>query len=123
MDLELVRAVLEGVALAIDLAGKLARLAGGHKAGAQPVGDRRADEKASGLGANHLGDALAEEVLGHCVHASREALLVCDERGDVLEDDAGLRVVRDVHDEVLVREGPFDLLRHVLPPVSRKIDD
>ena len=108
--------------MAIDLAGKLAGLAGGHKAGTQPVGDGRADEKAASLGSNHLGDALAKEVLGHCVHAGREALLVCDERGDVLEDDARLRVVRDVHDEVLVREGPFDLLRHVMPPVSRKID-
>ena len=57
VDLEQVGAVLELVLLGLDLPGQLARLADGHEAGAEPVGDRGGDDEPPGLDADDLVDA------------------------------------------------------------------
>jgi hypothetical protein len=108
VDLQLVGAVLEGIGLAEDGAGKLSGLACGHEACAEPIGDGRAHEEPARLGAHDLGDARLEEVVGDGVDRRREALFVGEQGRDVLEDDPRLGIVGDVDDEVLVLE-----VRHV----------
>ena len=107
MDLELVRAVLEGIALRVHLTWELARLAGGNEPGTKTIGNGSADEKAPRLGADDLVDAHAEKVVDHRVNAGGQAMLVGDERRDVLEDDARLGIVGNVDDEVLVGKRPI----------------
>ena len=58
VDLEQVGAVLELVLLALDLPRQLAGLADRDEAGAEPVGDRRGEDEAAGLDAEHLVDRL-----------------------------------------------------------------
>ena len=53
MDLEQVGAVLEDVLLAADRPRQLAGLADRDERGAQPVGDRRGEDEAAGLDAEH----------------------------------------------------------------------
>ena len=101
MDLELVGAILERVLLAEDVARQLARLAGRHEAGTEAIGDGSAHEEATGLGADDLGDASLEEVVGDLIDGSGKALRACEQRRDVLEDDARLRIVGDVNDIAL----------------------
>ena len=97
-----VGAVLEGVLLAGDRPGQLARLADRHEAGTEPVGDRGGEDEAAGLDAEH-------------VHRSRRRGSrrpgrrppprrpsgVAEQRRDVLEGHPGLGPVRDVADEGL----------------------
>ena len=72
MDLEQVGAVLELVLLAGDLPGKLAGLAHRHEAGAEPVGDRRREDEAPRLDAEHPVDLDAGEVVGDGVDREPE---------------------------------------------------
>src|SRR5919202_2742812 len=51
VDLEQIGAVLEVVLLTLDLEWQLARLANGHKAGVEAVGDGRGDDEAARLDA------------------------------------------------------------------------
>ena len=64
VDLELVGAVLELVLLAIHRPRQLAGLAHRHEPGAEPVGDRRGEDEAPGLDADHPVDLDAGEVVG-----------------------------------------------------------
>src|SRR5207244_1511820 len=58
VDLEHVGAVLEGVLLGLDVPRQLPRLADGREAGAEAVRDRRGDDEAPGLDAEHAIDRL-----------------------------------------------------------------
>ena len=78
------------------------------KARAQLVCDGSANEEAAGLGANDLGDATAQEVVGDVVNEVHKAFGIGEQRRDVLKDDPLLRVVGDAHDAALVVE-----IRHV----------
>jgi hypothetical protein len=102
VDLELIRAVLECVGLRIDLARKLAGLSCRDKASIEPVGDRGAHEEAAGLSADDLRDALVDEVIGDIVDGCSHALGIGEQRGDVLEDDAWFRIVRNADNQALV---------------------
>ena len=73
VDLELVGAVLEHVLLAGDRPGQLAGLAHGHERGAEPVGDRRGEDEAAGLDADHAVDVDAGEAVGERVDREAEA--------------------------------------------------
>src|SRR5512132_3745290 len=92
-------AVLERVLLGLDLVGQLAGLADGDEAGAEVVGDRRGQDEPAGLDADHLVDVAAAEVDDRLVDHRREADLVGQQRGDVLEDDPRLWEVGHVADE------------------------
>src|SRR5215218_10557532 len=93
-------AVLERVLLGLDLVGQLARLADGHEAGPEVVGDRRGQDEPAGLDADHLVDVAAAEVDHRLVDDRGEGDLVGQQRGDVLEDDPRLGEVGDVADAV-----------------------
>ena len=74
----------------------------------QLVGNGSANEEAAGLGANDLGDAAAQEVVGDVVNEVHKAIGIGEQRRDVLKDDPLLRIVGDAHDAALVVE-----IRHV----------
>src|SRR5215211_274135 len=93
------RAVLERVLLGLDLVGQLAGLADGDEAGPEVVGDRRGQDEPAGLDTDHLVDVAAAEVDDRLVDHRREADLVGQQRGDVLEDDPRLGEVGHVADE------------------------
>ena len=112
MNLQLVSSVFKGVALRIYLSRKLARLACRDETGTKAIGNRCADEETTRLGSNDLGNPLAKEVIGDCINTGRKPLCVRDERGYVLEDDPGLRIVRNVDDEILVREACLVIFAH-----------
>ena len=102
VHLELVCSVLQGVGLREGLARQLSGLAGGHEAGAELERHGGAQHEAAGLGADDLGDAGVPEVVGDVLYQGLEGLGVAEQRRDVLEDDAGLGVVRNAHDLALV---------------------
>ena len=72
------------------------------RTGTNPAPTRRATGAAStnaaGLHADDLVDLGAEEVLGQAVHHHAEGLRVRQQRGDVLEPDAGLGKVGHIAD-------------------------
>src|SRR5215218_669941 len=106
-------AVLQRVLLGLHLVGQLAGLADGHEAGAEVVGDRRGEDEAARLDADHLVDVAAAEVHHRLVDHRGEGDLVGEQRGDVLEHDALLWEVRHVADQ-----GPqaLDVDGHDAPP-------
>ena len=104
-DLEEVLAVLKLVFLAPGLARELARLAGRNEPRAELVGDRGAHHEAAGLGADDLGDAAPRKVVGDIVHHALEALRIADERRDVAEEHAWLRIIGDLGNQAIVIEG------------------
>ena len=116
MNLQLVGAILEGIALRVDFSRQLSGLAGRNEARSQAIGHRRADEEPSRLRSHDLRDTLAKKVLRHGIDACGEAPLVGNEWRDVLEDDSGFGIVRDVYDEVLIREWCLVGDVHVVPP-------
>ena len=102
MHLELVGSVLQGVGLREGLARQLSGLAGGHEAGTELERHGGAQHEAAGLSADDLGDAGVPEVVGDVLYQGLEGLGIAEQRRDVLEDDAGLGVVRNAHDLALV---------------------
>ena len=96
VHLEAVGAVFEVVGDADRSCRQLAELAHRHEAGADAVGDRRAEDEAAALDADDEVDALAAYGVGQRVDRQLEALGVPQQRGDVVEQDARLGEVRDV---------------------------
>ena len=99
VDLEGRRAVLELVLDLDRLRRQLAELAHRHEAGAELVGQRRAEDEAARLHADHEVDLRAADLLGHAVDHLAERVRLLEERGDVVEADARLREVGDLADE------------------------
>jgi hypothetical protein len=75
---------------------QLAHLAHGHEAGANAVGDRRAENEAAALYSDDQRDPLAMIGLRHGVDRELETLRVAQQGRDVIEKDAGLGKVRHV---------------------------
>ena len=77
----------------------------------QAIRHRRADHKASGFGTDNLGHARILKVLGDGIDGGLEAVRVLQQRGDVLEHHARLRIIDDVGDVAFEIErrhgGPF----------------
>src|SRR5919107_3420031 len=92
-------AVLERVLLGLDLVGQLAGLTDGDEAGPEVVGDRRGEDEPARLDADDLVDVAAAEVDDGLVDHRREADLVGQQRGDVLEDDPRFGEVGHVADQ------------------------
>jgi len=90
-------AVLQVVVLREGGPGQFALLADRHEARTEPAGDRGGQDEAARLDAGHL--VHRPVGLGQRVDHRGERLAVGEQRGDVLEDHACLRVVRDVADE------------------------
>ena len=96
-------AVLQVVADAGGWRGELLGLAHGDEAGVEAVGQRGAEDEAARLDAEDQVDLLADVVLRQRVDELREAGLVLQQRGDVVEEDAGLGEVGHGADELLQR--------------------
>jgi hypothetical protein len=103
VDLEGVGAVLEIVLDGFSGGGELAGFADGDKAGVEAVGERGAEDKAAGFDAEDDVYVLADVVLREGVDELGEAGAVLEDGGDVVEEDAGAREVRDGADEGLER--------------------
>ena len=111
MDLQLIASVFQVIAFAANLARQLARLTGGHEACMQAIRHRCADHEASGLGADDFRHARILEMLGDGVDGRLKTVRVLQQRGDVLEHHARLRIIDDVGDVAFEIErrhgGPF----------------
>src|SRR5919108_2897201 len=101
VDLELVGAVLEVVRLHDRHPRQLARLTDGDEAGVEPDRHRRARYEAPRLDAGDEVRRIVEPGFGHQLDHLAEDPLVAEERRDVAEDDALLRVVGHVADVLL----------------------
>ena len=100
MHLHAVRAVLQAVVQAARLPWQLALFPHRHKPGAQLLGDHGAKDEAARFGpGDHVNMQVAER-LGQIFDGEGETGGVGQQRGDVLEDDAGLGKVGDVANEV-----------------------
>src|SRR5436190_12252204 len=96
MELQGVLAVFERVRGAHGLPGQLPGPSRGHEPAPELVGEHRAEDEPARLGAeDHVRLARLDPV-GEQVDRLRERPLVAEQRHDVLEDDPGLREVRDV---------------------------
>ena len=79
--------------------GSLPGLAHRDEAGAEPVGDRRGEDEAPGLDADHLVDRRRRRSGRPSASIDdREGVGVAEQRRDVPEDDAGFGIVGDVAD-------------------------
>src|SRR5439155_20879647 len=97
VDLERVATVFELVARRVLLGRELPRLAHERDAGTEAVRHGRPDDEPPRFDAeHHVGTATV--ALDEAVDHRPEGRSVGEERGDVLEDDAGLREVGDVAD-------------------------
>ena len=117
VDLEQVGAVLELVLLALDLPRQLAGLADRHEPGRAAVRDRRREHEAARLDPEHLVDrARPRTARASASTVSGEGVGRREQRRDVLEDDARLRIVGDVAHVLLQRATS---IRPCVPAVSR----
>src|SRR2546423_5349643 len=98
MELQGVFAVFERVGRAHGLPGQLPRPSCGHEPAPELVGKRRAENEPTRLRTeDHVWLARLDPA-GEQVDGLSEGRLVAEQRHDVLEDDPGLREVRDVAD-------------------------
>src|SRR6476660_4238110 len=101
MDLDNVDSVLEFVLLANGLRRKLALLADRHEAAAQAIGDSAAEDEAARLDAGNRLDPPVGKWRDQPLDAGAQSVGMTEQRGDVAEHDAGLRIVRYRTHEVL----------------------
>src|SRR5581483_440450 len=98
VHLQRVEPVLERVLRRHRPPRKLSRLACGNEPAAEPAGERAAGDVAARLGAEDEIRLLRLRPLRDPLHRLLERFGVGEQRHDVLEDDSGLREVRDVAD-------------------------
>lgn len=89
VDFKRVGAVLEVVGDLCRGGRQLLRLADGNKACIEAVGHSWPEDEAAGLNAENEIDVFVDVVGGQSVDHLRKASLVLQERGDVVEEDAG----------------------------------
>ena len=80
-------------------AGSLPGFRTGNEAGVEARGEGAAEDESARLDAHDRVDVLADEALGDPVEHDVEGPRAREQRGDVLEDDAGLRKVGHVANE------------------------
>ena len=96
MNLERVLAVLEVVGLLDRLRRQLPRLADRNESSADALRHRGAEDEAAALDADHGVDALPGIRHRQQIDRRLEAGRIAQQRRDVVEEDAGLRKVRNV---------------------------
>ena len=101
MDFDTIGAILELVVFADGGGRQLALLADWHEAAAEAIGDGAAYDEATCLDAGHRIDGLAAIGLGQPGDGRLEALGVTEQRRDIAEENAGLRVVGNGPDQAL----------------------
>src|SRR5256885_11846858 len=88
VDLKGIGAVFEVVGELGDFRRQFLRLAHGYEAGIQAIGERRAEDEATGFNADDQIDVAIEVVLRECVDECSEADLVFEQGGDVIEQNS-----------------------------------
>src|SRR6185312_15264242 len=101
MDLERINAVFELVIPLDGVRRELAGLADGHESGVQAIGERGTKDEATGLDSQDQVDFRAEIVFGQSINQRREADVVFEKRGDVVEQNAFLGEVGNFADQLL----------------------
>src|SRR6185503_854453 len=96
VNLERIGAVLEGIGRGDALRRQLARLAHGREPRADAIGDGGAEDEPAALDADDEIDPLVPEREREAVDGGAEAGRVLHQRGDVVEEDAGLGEIGDV---------------------------
>ena len=91
VDLDLVDAVFERIGDAHRLVRQLALLADRHEAGRELMRHRAAEDEAARLDPGHLVDLAAGVRVDEFIDGAAEGARIAEQRGDVAEDDAGLR--------------------------------
>jgi hypothetical protein len=120
VDLERVRPVLQGVLDRKDLGGELAKLAHGHESGLELVGHRGAEDEAARFHAHDDVDLLVGERRRHEVDGLLVGHWFLEQRRDVVEQDARLREVGDLADELPQVVGGGDGHRRSLVGAERR---
>src|SRR5919109_632055 len=98
MHFERVGAVFELVALLVSLRRQLPRLADRNEAGTQAMRDRGAEDEAAALDSDDGVDAVVFEPRRHHLDRRLESFTMPQQRGDVIEENARLRKIRNVSD-------------------------
>ena len=99
VHLQGVGAVLQIVGDADAFGGQLLRLAHRHEAGAERVGERRGEDEAAGFDAEDDIDLRIAVVVLQAVDDAAKSVRVLEQRGDVVEENAGLGEVGHLADE------------------------
>jgi len=96
MDLESIRAVLELILNARGFPRQFPRFSHGNKTGAEPVRQRRSENKATRFHADHHVHGLAGVMRAKLVHNRAKAGSVLQQGRQVVEENSRLRVIRDL---------------------------
>jgi hypothetical protein len=96
VHLEAVGAVFELIARADLVSGKLADLPDRYKTRADPIRDNRSEDEAAALDADDETDALIAVRSREGINRKAEPRRVAQKGRNVVEENAGLREVRDV---------------------------
>src|SRR5919206_1647525 len=99
MHFELGLPVLQAVRDFVGAVREFARLAHGDEAGVQASRERAAENEAARFDSDDRVDLFADEAVSNGVEDDVEAFGVREKWGDVAEEDAGGREIRDVADE------------------------
>ena len=100
VEFERVGAVFEGVGDGARFCGEFFRLSNGDETGAESIGERGREDEAAGFDAGDLVNFVAVVVVAKLVDEIVEALLVFQDRGEVVEQDSGLRVIGHFADQL-----------------------
>src|ERR1700730_387723 len=101
MDFQGVGAVFEGVGDTRSLSGELFGFADGDETGAETIGERGREDKAAGFDAGDYIDGMTVVMCAEAVNQLVEPLFVFQKRGQIVEEDSGLRVVWNFTDQFL----------------------
>src|SRR5580698_6883046 len=99
MDLEHIGAIFKRVFNTFSLGGELLFLPDRDEAVSQRVSDRRRDDESACFNSKNYINRCGTIMFGQRVDHGLESLGILQQRGDVVEVDAGLRKIRDFPDE------------------------
>lgn len=95
VDFERVGAVFESVGNAGGFGGKLFRLAYGHKTRAKAVSQSRGKNEAARFDSGDHVNLVAAVVIAERIDELVKSLLVLEEGGEIIKEDAGLGIIGD----------------------------
>ena len=98
MDFDSVFAVFEGVGHAAGGPGEFTLFADGDEAGLEAIGDGSGEDEAPGVDADDLVDFRVAGEFAEEIDGEGEEFWIAENRGDVLEKDAGFGEVGDITD-------------------------
>ena len=112
MDFELVSAVFKLVGHRSGFPRKFLRLAHGDEACSQAISQRRTEDESARLNARNQVDMATPVVIAELVHEIVKSLAVLEQGREVVKQNSGLRIVRNLADEFL------QVVHRLLFPIS-----